>query len=84
LRPFGWTSADAAGLPILPGPVNYDEIFHAAALTLRKGISGPDRGNEDRLLLADNGSNWLCPRHGGSLLNLPDGRPAESCPSQRL
>jgi hypothetical protein len=26
LRPVGWTSADAAGLPILPGLVNYDEI----------------------------------------------------------
>jgi hypothetical protein len=25
LRPEGWTSADAAGLPILPGLVNYDE-----------------------------------------------------------
>ena len=26
LRPSGWTSADAAGLPILPGLVRYDEI----------------------------------------------------------
>jgi hypothetical protein len=26
LRPPGWTSADAAGLPILPGLVNYDEV----------------------------------------------------------
>lgn len=26
LRPFGWTSADAAGLPILPGLVRYDEV----------------------------------------------------------
>ena len=26
LRPAGWTSADAAGLPILPGLVNYDEV----------------------------------------------------------
>jgi hypothetical protein len=26
LRPAGWTSADAAGLPILPGLVRYDEI----------------------------------------------------------
>jgi hypothetical protein len=25
-RPAGWTSADAAGLPILPGLVRYDEI----------------------------------------------------------
>jgi hypothetical protein len=27
LRPAGWTSADAAGLPILPGLVRYDEVF---------------------------------------------------------
>lgn len=26
LRPLGWTSADAAGLPILPGLVRYDEV----------------------------------------------------------
>ena len=38
LRPDGWTSADAAGLPILPGLVRYDEvasggIFHAIRFT---------------------------------------------------
>jgi hypothetical protein len=27
LRPLGWTSADAAGLPIFPGIVRYDEIL---------------------------------------------------------
>ncbi len=27
LRPAGWTSADAAGLPMLPGLVRYDEIL---------------------------------------------------------
>ena len=27
MRPEGWTSADAAGLPILPGLVRYDEVF---------------------------------------------------------
>ncbi|MFA5935565.1 MAG: hypothetical protein WC787_01790 [Patescibacteria group bacterium] len=26
LRPYGWTSADAAGLPILPGLIRYDEV----------------------------------------------------------
>jgi hypothetical protein len=30
LRPDGWTSADAAGLPILPGLVRYDEIAAGA------------------------------------------------------
>jgi hypothetical protein len=38
LRPAGWTSADAAGLPILPGLVRYDEvesgsITHAIRMT---------------------------------------------------
>lgn len=39
LRPAGWTSADAAGLPILPGLLDYDEvaagaITHALRFTL--------------------------------------------------
>jgi hypothetical protein len=40
-RPDGWTSADAAGLAILPGLVRYDEVFgtgeirHALRVTLR-------------------------------------------------
>jgi len=29
-RPWGWTSADAAGLPIFPGLVRYDEIASGA------------------------------------------------------
>ncbi len=29
LRPAGWTSADAAGLPIFPGLVRYDEVVEA-------------------------------------------------------
>lgn len=32
LRPVGWTSADAAGLPILPGLVRYDDIASGAIL----------------------------------------------------
>jgi hypothetical protein len=41
LRPAGWTSADAAGLPILPGLVRYDEvasgeITHALRFTVPK------------------------------------------------
>lgn len=30
LRPAGWTSADAAGLPVLPGLVRYDEVAAGA------------------------------------------------------
>lgn len=41
-RPDGWTSADAAGLAILPGLVRYDEVFgpdpirHAFRVTVRR------------------------------------------------
>ena len=31
-RPDGWTSADAAGLAILPGLVRYDEVYGAAPI----------------------------------------------------
>jgi hypothetical protein len=31
-RPDGWTSADAAGLAILPGLVRYDEVFDAGEI----------------------------------------------------
>jgi hypothetical protein len=39
LRPAGWTSADAAGLPILPGLLSYDEVLagnvdHAIRFTM--------------------------------------------------
>jgi len=33
LRPAGWTSADAAGLPIFPGLVRYDEVFEQGEIT---------------------------------------------------
>ena len=41
LRPDGWTSADAAGLPILPGLARYDEassgtIAHALRFTVQR------------------------------------------------
>lgn len=51
LRPSGWTSADAAGLPILPGLVRYDEvvsgdIHHAIRFTapqIRRAFVWPAR-----------------------------------------
>ena len=52
LRPAGWTSADAAGLPIFPGLVRYDEVFeqqeirHAIRFTAqitRKAYIAPAR-----------------------------------------
>ena len=41
LRPDGWTSSDAAGLPIFPAVVRYDElkrgmVEHAMRVTVRK------------------------------------------------
>lgn len=51
-RPAGWTSADAAGLPIFPGLVRYDEVMeqkeikHALRFTVkrsRKGYVAPAR-----------------------------------------
>ena len=44
-RPNGWTSADAAGLAILPGLIRYDEAFgtaeitHAFRVTVRTGAA---------------------------------------------
>jgi hypothetical protein len=45
LRPQGWTSADAAGLPIFPAVVRYDEIRrgiveHAMRVTVTKTRRG--------------------------------------------
>ena len=49
LRPEGWTSADAAGLPIFPGLVRYDEVAsghidHALRFTVsrtQRGVPAP-------------------------------------------
>jgi hypothetical protein len=52
LRPAGWTSSDAAGLPVFPGLVRYDEavtqgaILHALRFTVqrsRRGYVAPAR-----------------------------------------
>jgi hypothetical protein len=45
LRSDGWTSADAAGLPILPGLVRYDEVMageirHAIRFTIARSYQG--------------------------------------------
>ena len=56
-RPNGWTSADAAGLAILPGLVRYDEALGAAEITprlqghcslhQRRGVSSVTHGGFD-------------------------------------
>ncbi len=48
-RPYGWTSADAAGLPVFPGLVRYDEVAagainHALRVTLNNTLSGSGGG----------------------------------------
>jgi len=56
-RPAGWTSADAAGLPIFPGLVRYDEVAngyieHALRFTLartRRAYVAPARHYASRL-----------------------------------
>ena len=57
LRPSGWTSADAAGLPVLPGLVRYDEVAsgeirHALRFTApqtRKAFVWPARHHASSL-----------------------------------
>ncbi len=57
LRPAGWTSADAAGLPILPGLVRYEEVAageirHAIRFTVpqtRRAYVWPARHYASRL-----------------------------------
>jgi hypothetical protein len=57
-RPAGWTSADAAGLPVFPGLVRYDEVVeqgavrHAFRFTVRRtrrGYVAPARHFASRL-----------------------------------
>jgi len=45
LRPAGWTSADAAGLPILPGLVRYDQVA-AGAIPHAIRFTAPQTCNE--------------------------------------
>ena len=46
LRPDGWTSADAAGLPIFPGLVRYDEVVEQGVINhaLRFTVAATQRG----------------------------------------
>jgi hypothetical protein len=46
LRPLGWTSADAAGLPIFPGLVRYDEVVEKGEINhaLRFTVERTQRG----------------------------------------
>ena len=68
LRPDGWTSADAAGLPILPGLARYDEvaagvIAHAlrfTAPTTRTAHIYPARHDAGRRRRRRASRRWAC------------------------
>ena len=68
LRPNGWTSADAAGLPILPGLARYDEvaagaILHALRFTAPTTCAGyvyPARHEAGNGSCAQASRRWAC------------------------
>lgn len=81
LRPSGYTSADAAGLPILPGLVNYDEVAsgsmnHALRFTVectQQSYLWPARHEAGR-------ANTNCPPMGARFrLNASFSLPTSSC-----
>ncbi len=83
LRPAGFTSADAAGLPILPGLVNYDEVRsgamnHAIRFTAQctqRSYLWPARHQAGQ-------SNPDCPPMGARFrLNASFSLPASTCSS---
>jgi len=59
LRPRGWTSADAAGLPILPGLLRYDEV-------VRGKVDHAIRFTTD---VTDKTFLWPARHHAGSVNN---------------
>jgi hypothetical protein len=66
LRPAGWTSADAAGLPIFPGLVRYDEILagvikHPIRFTLSSGNVAPAYISPARHSVSSSGGQYALP-----------------------
>ena len=66
LRPAGWTSADAAGLPIFPGLVRYDEILqsaikHPIRFTLSSGNVKPGYISPARHSVNSSGGQYSLP-----------------------
>jgi hypothetical protein len=60
-RPEGWTSADAAGLAILPGLVRYDEVFGSTEITHAFRVT----------TRATNGYVWPASHRAGSNTSAP-------------
>ncbi len=66
LRPDGWTSADAAGLPIFPGLVRYDEVLkgtidHAIRFTLSSSNVKPAYISPARHSVNSSGGQYSLP-----------------------
>lgn len=66
LRPAGWTSADAAGLPIFPGLVRYDEVLkgtidHAIRFTLQSAYVKPAYISPARHSVGSHGGQYSLP-----------------------
>lgn len=66
LRPLGWTSADAAGLPIFAGLVRYEEVLkgeidHAIRFTLSKPNVKPDYISPARHKVNSTGGQYSLP-----------------------
>jgi hypothetical protein len=62
-RPWGWTSADAAGLPIFPGLVRYDEVAsgainHAIRFTMQQTKNDANNGYFVTPASHAAGTNW--------------------------
>jgi hypothetical protein len=76
LRPDGWTSADAAGLPIFPGLVRYDEVLkgnidHALRFTMSSSIVQPAYISPARHMVNSSGGQYGLPF--GAKLRLKSG-----------
>ena len=66
MRPEGWTSADAAGLPIFPGLVRYDEILkgvidHPIRFTLNSSLVKPSYIHPARHKVNSSGGQYSLP-----------------------
>ena len=62
-RPWGWTSADAAGLPVFPGLVRYDEVAsgainHAIRFTMQQTKNDANNGYFVTPASHAAGTNW--------------------------
>ena len=80
-RPDGWTSADAAGLAILPGLVRYDEV--AGAGPIRHALRVTLRGSNGYVYPASHvaGSNASAPPLG-TRLRLKAGKDLSTLPAE--